>query len=98
MCCFFLDVCFELPWSQVLTTCDVNLCTFEGVFSQHLSARGPEITVKQRYRLKKLLQICQRAERCALAFQTEVLTVCSSRSRYYSFSVLVSSNNKKCVV
>lgn len=42
------------------------------VFSQDLSARGPEITLKQRYRLKKLLQICQTAKWGVLDCQREV--------------------------
>lgn len=65
----FLDVNFELLRHLELTTC--GMC----VFSQHLSARGSHSTVKQRYELKKLLQICQTAEQCVLAFQRRVLTV-----------------------
>lgn len=68
------------------------------VLSKHLAVRGPEITVKQRYRLKrKLLQICQTAERNDSAFHRSVLTVCSKgshKSLFCFFLLFVTSNHQ----
>lgn len=68
------------------------------VLSKHLAVRGPEITVKQRYRLKrKLLQICQTAGRNDSAFHRSVLTVCSKgshKSLFCFFLLFVTSNHQ----